>query len=100
MEARQILDVLVGLAEEAGLRVRAGRGSAAPEGEPTPRSALCRVRGETWLVLLASDGVDERIRVVAEALRIHAADLLEERYLPPAVRERLEGPAAASGPEG
>jgi hypothetical protein len=100
MEARQILDALVGLAEEAGLRVRVGKGPSAPEGEPVPRSALCRVRGERWLVLFTSDAVEDRIRVVADALRRVAPELLEERYLPPAVRARVEEGPGAGGGEG
>ena len=44
-----------------------------------------------WLVLAAADPVEERIAVVVDALRAHAGELLEGRYLPPAVRARLEG---------
>lgn len=99
MEARRILDVLIGLAEEAGLRVRSARGGGSgSDGEPAPHSALCRLRGETWLLLFASDGVEEQIRVVADALRRSAPDLLEQRFLPPAVRDRIEG-VAVPAPE-
>ena len=45
--------------------------------------------GALWLVLSDADGVEDRIGAAAEALRAHAPDLVEGRYLPPAVRQRL-----------
>jgi hypothetical protein len=51
---------------------------------------VCRVRGETWVVLSGSDSPADRIRVLAAALREHAGDWLEQRYLPPSLRERIE----------
>ena len=62
---------------------------AAAEGPASPASGVCRVRGKTWVVLAASDDLEERIEVLAQALKTHAAHLLESRYLPPAVRARL-----------
>jgi hypothetical protein len=50
------------------------------------------VRGEWLLVLVPSDPLSHRIEILARALRAHAPALLEGRWLPPAVRERLEGP--------
>jgi hypothetical protein len=41
--------------------------------------------------------VEHRIGVVVRALRTHAPQLLEERWLPPAVRARVEG--EGPGPE-
>jgi hypothetical protein len=64
-------------------------------GEPPARSALCRVRGAFWLVLSEAEGVEERIDAAADALRRVAPALAEGRYLPPAVRARLE----EGGPE-
>jgi len=84
---REILELLVGLAEEAGVAVRSVR---AGEGEPAPRSGLCRVRGRPVLVLSLAEPIDARIDAVAAALRANDAGLLEGRFLPPAVRERLE----------
>jgi hypothetical protein len=95
VEPPQILELLVKLAEEAGVGVRQVR---AGEGELPARSGLCRVRGRLLLLLSAADPLDARIEAVAAALRAHGGSLLEQRFLPPAVRERLERPARA--PEG
>lgn len=92
MEPAEVLAVLVAFAGEAGIRVRAAAGA-----EAALESALCRVRGELWLVLVPSDPLEHRIGVVVRALRAHAPALLEERWLPPAVRARVEGEGA--GPE-
>jgi hypothetical protein len=47
------------------------------------------VRGEIWVMLAASDPVEEQISVLVRALKSHAAAFLERHYLPPAVRDRL-----------
>lgn len=86
MEPDEMLAALVALAGEAGLRVRPARAG----GEGPLESGLCRVRGELWLVLSASDPLAHRIDVVARALRSHAAPFLESRWLPPALRTRLD----------
>ena len=88
MSPAEVLEALVGLCREAGLEVRRVRGSPEP-GEPAARSALCRVRGAHWLVLSEADGLEERIAAAADALRRVAPELVEGRYLPPAVRARL-----------
>ncbi len=85
VERKQILAELLELAREAGIRVR----ESAP-GEPL-RSGACRVRGEAWLVIAPGDPLEDRIAVVVSALRGEGAALLESRYLPPALRELLEG---------
>ena len=85
MEPSEQLRQLCELAGEAGLSVRELPGGD----EPAPVSAVCRVRGELWVVLSRADSLDERIAVVAGALREHAADFLESHYLPPALRARL-----------
>ena len=82
-----MLDLLVGLAEEAGIAVRVVR---AGESELPPRSGICRVRGRLLLVVSAAEPVEARIEAVVAALREHGGGLLEERFLPPAVRERLD----------
>ncbi len=87
MELSELLARLADLAREAGLEVRELH--AAKDGQPAPSSGVCRVRGETWVLLAASDALEERIEVLARALKTHAADFLESRYLPPAVRARL-----------
>ncbi len=93
MEPRQLLDVLVGLAEDAGIAVRVAK-SGEGEGDPPPQSGLCRVRGRLWLVLAAGEPIEARIDAVVDVLRSHGAAGLEARFLPPAVRERLERAAA------
>ena len=87
MEPRELLSRLVALAEEAGIAVRIAR---AGDGELPLRSGLCRVRERLLLVVSAAEPVEARIEAVAAALRAHGGAALEERFLPPAVRERLE----------
>lgn len=89
MEPADLMRALVELADEAGLEVRvAGAGSHGASELPTA-SGVCRVRDATWVVLSQSDSVDVQLDVLAGALRSYASALLEERYLPPAVRQRL-----------
>ena len=89
MQPADLMQALMALAGEAGLEVRvAGSGSRGDPELPTA-SGVCRVRGATWVVLSQSDSVDVQLDVLAAALRSHASELLEGRYLPPAVRERL-----------
>ena len=80
-----MLEALVELATEAGIRVRAAR----PD-EPPLASGLCKVKGEVWLVLLPSDPLEHQIDLVCGALRTHAAELLESRWLAPELRSRIE----------
>jgi hypothetical protein len=87
MELSDLLGRLRALAQDVGLEVRELH--AAAPGELPPGSGVCRVRGRTWVLLAASDGLEQRIEVLAQALRTHAGPALEGRYLPPAVRERL-----------
>jgi len=87
----EVLEALIGLCREAGLEVRSVRGSPEAASELVARSGVCRVRGALWLVLSDADGVEERIGAAADALRAHAPDFVEGRYLPPAVRQRLAG---------
>jgi hypothetical protein len=81
-----LLESLLDLARDCGLEIRHAGGGE----DPPPRSGLCRVHDRVWLVLVRSEPVEDRIEVVATALRAHAGSALESRYLPPAVRERLE----------
>ena len=89
MSPAELLEALIGLCREAGLEVRSVRGSPEDASELVARSGVCRVRGALWLVLSHADGVEERIGAAADALRAHAPDFVEGRYLPPAVRQRL-----------
>lgn len=88
MHPTELLDQLADLARAAGLEVREIHG-AAGEGGPQTGSGTCRVKGRIWVLLAASDSLDERIDVLGRALATHAREFLESRYLPPAVRERL-----------
>jgi len=82
-----MLELLTGLAEEAGIAVRVAR---AGDSELPPRSGVCRVRGQLVLVVSAAEPVEARIDAVAGVLRTHGAEWLEGRFLPPAVRERID----------
>ena len=91
MDPAEVLAFLVELAREGGLQVRMA--SPGP-GEPPLRSGACRLRDGILVILAASDSLEDRIDALARALRQHRPEALEGRYLPPAVRERLEpGPA-------
>ncbi len=90
MEARAILDALVEVAQEGGVTVRVLPKAAAREGEPLPASNLCRIRGEPWLLLASGESLEDRIDAAAQAVIRFAPEVLEGRFLPPAVRERLD----------
>ena len=93
MEERDILGVLLEVADDLGFRVQvAGREARSVDALPLT-SGLCKVRGEWWIVLSSAEPPAAQIRILAEALRKHAGTALEERYLPPAVRAVLEGSA-------
>jgi hypothetical protein len=90
VEAARLLDALVDLAEEVGLPVRKLGRSNAADAPTLTASGVCRVRGEVWVMLLDADPAERRVEVLATALREHAAEALEQRFLPPALREILE----------
>jgi hypothetical protein len=90
---RELRDALAELAREVGMDVRVTSGSREVEPGIPIQSGVCRVRGVWWVVLAGDDPVDAHVELLAGALRDHAADRLESRYLPPAVREVLEGGA-------
>jgi hypothetical protein len=92
VQPADVLAFLVALAEEAGIAVRVLPRAAAGEGEPAPRSGACRMRGAPFLLLAPAEPVEDRIAAAAAALRRFAPQALEGRFLPPAVRARLEGP--------
>jgi hypothetical protein len=79
------MQALLDLAREVDLPVRL---VASLEGDTA--SALCRVHGRTWVVLSRSDPVEAQIDVLARGLKTCAGDALDDRYLPPAVRERMD----------
>ncbi|MBW2275298.1 MAG: hypothetical protein JRG96_18685 [Deltaproteobacteria bacterium] len=89
MENTELMQALLDLCAEAELDVRLVGAAGLANGESPPGSAVCRVRGKLWIVLSRGDPVDVQLRVLASALRDHAGELLESRYLPPALRELL-----------
>lgn len=84
------MELLLDLTREAGIEVKLVGGSTRTEFEMTSTSALCRVKGKAWVVLDRGDPVEVQLEVLVQALRSEAAEWLEGRYLPPAVRDRLE----------
>lgn len=90
MEPSEILETLLDLARDAGLEVRAVGASGLAPGESPPGSAVCRVKGDVWVMLSDADPVAIQLQVLADALRAHAPDHIENRHLPPAVRSLLE----------
>ena len=97
MTGEALRDALVELAREAGMDVRVTSGAREVEPGIPIQSGVCRVRGTWWVVLAGDDPPDAHVRLLAGALREHAAGWLEGRYLAPALREALE--AAGELPE-
>ncbi|MDE0885530.1 MAG: hypothetical protein OSB70_08360 [Myxococcota bacterium] len=89
MDETQIFEALLELAGGAGIKVRLGGGGNLGEDLPPVASGACRVRGELWVVLAASDSVPIQIATLAGALREHAAEFVESRHVAPAVRAFL-----------
>ena len=85
----ELLAALVELAKVSELEVRTLEPTRGAQLELGAASAACRVRGEVWVVLAATDPLNVRIDVLAEALKTHRTDWLEQHWLPPALRERL-----------
>jgi len=83
------LEALLELARTADLEIRSVGLHAQPVGEPVPTSAVCRVRDQVWIVLCAADPPERHLQVLAEALRCHRSAWLEERWIPPALRDLL-----------
>lgn len=94
MTTQELRDALAELAREAGMDVRVTSGAREVEPGIPIQSGVCRVRGVWWVVLAGEDPVESHVELLAGALRDHAAAWLESRYLPPAVRDALDGPTA------
>ncbi len=95
MEAEELLSALVELAREVGIEVRRVRDGAGGEGDAPAASGVCRLREAVWVILADSDPIDDRISALAQALQREAPSWLEGRFLPPAVRDRLEAARGA-----
>ena len=89
MDDAALLAALLELAEELGLPVRRLPADAAFDGVGPTGSGLCTLRGRRMVWLAASDPPERQVDVLARALREHAGESLEMRFLPPAIRERL-----------
>ena len=95
MTPAEILNCLLDLAREVGLEVRRMPVRAGAETEAPARSGVCRVRGRLLVLLAPGDSIEDRIEALVQGLRSAGANLWEGRWIPPAVRERLEGPGGA-----
>jgi hypothetical protein len=84
-----LLECLLGLADEVGMRVDGLPGRGLEDGMAPPASARCRLRGETWVMLAPGDPATRWIAVLGEGLREVTGDALDARYLAPAVREAI-----------
>lgn len=89
VQPADLMRALLDLADELSLEVRSARPRAAGD-EPPVASAVCRVKGRVWVVLSHADPVDVQLAVLAGAIRRHAGESLDDRYLPPALRALLE----------
>ena len=89
MNPESLLVALVELAEAAGLKVRAIRPGTGADGDFPATSGVCRLRGKLWVLLAASEPVEAQTEVIARALRENCGEFLEGRYLPPAIRARI-----------
>ncbi|HVN37653.1 MAG TPA: hypothetical protein VMW19_05685 [Myxococcota bacterium] len=89
MEDAALLAALVELAEELGLPVRRLPPDPVFDGVGPSGSGLCTLRGRRMVWLAPSDPPERQAEVLARALREHAGESLEMRFLPPAIRECL-----------
>ena len=87
MDAEARLQELVECAQCAGLNVR--HAPREPDAGGSPGGAVARVRGRTIVFLNPAASHDEQAAVVVEALR--GCEELRDRYLPPRLREWMEG---------
>ncbi|MEW6186841.1 MAG: hypothetical protein AB1585_13995 [Thermodesulfobacteriota bacterium] len=79
-----LLDQLIELALKLGIKVREEKISS----EESPSSGgLCRLKGEYVLILNSQTALEEKIRVIAEAVKTFP---LRDIYIRPAVRQWLE----------
>ena len=85
-----ILEALFELASEAGFEIRAAGRLALDD--PPLESGVCRLRGRLYVVLSANESAAMQIHTLAAALREHAAEILDHRHLPPAIRSVIDSP--------
>jgi len=87
----EVLDCLLDLARELGLEVRRMPARGGMETEVPARSGVCRLRGRLLVLLAPGDSLEDLIDTLGQGLRSAGAGLWEGRWIPPAVRDRLEG---------
>ncbi len=87
MDTHSQLSALLDLAEQIGLTVRA---LPAMGESDHPGGALVRLRGREILFLDSTASLADRLDVTVRALAGRAE--LENRFLPPELRERLDAP--------
>jgi len=89
MDKHGELRVLLDLAESVGIVIRrAPSGGDASAGQGHPGGALVSLHGRDMLFLDPAAGVADRIAVVAAALA--GRKELDDLYIPPQVRQRIE----------
>ncbi|MEE3328279.1 MAG: hypothetical protein VX252_13155 [Myxococcota bacterium] len=92
VDEADILEMLFELAREAGFEIRAA-GRLSPD-DPPLLSGVCRLRGRLYIVLSANESVPMQIEALASALRDNAAESLQNRHLPPAIRSLIDPPGS------
>ncbi len=90
MEARDLLEILLELADGAGLEVRVLSNSASSADYSPTESAACRVGTRIWVVLSPDDPVLHQAEVLAGALSRFRRDFLEARFIAPAARDFID----------
>ena len=90
MGVAEKMQALLELAHDADLEIRSVGLHSQPAGEPAPTSAVCRVRDALWVVLSAADPPTRQVEVLARALRDHRGEWLEDRWIPPVLRDLLQ----------
>ena len=90
VDSAELMLALMELAQKAELEVRTLGATSGAQAEAPVASGICRVRGEVWVLLSASDPLEIRLEVLADALKTHRGEWLEGVWLPPAVRDRLD----------
>ena len=92
MTDKELIAAMLELADELDLEVRVAGSVPTPGSEAPLVSAVCRVRGRLWVVLSTADPPSAQVDALARGLKMQGGTALEERYLPPALREVLALP--------
>lgn len=90
MQSEALLAALLELAAEHDLAVRRIPPDAPFDGLVPAASGICVLRGRTVVLLSPADPPERQLALIARALREHAGEALEQRFLPPALRACLE----------